>query len=599
MSHHIELAQGSRTGVPFGAPNFIDGGERLCETLQIEWLGAQGCSELNRSQFVRLSQELERRFPDFRGAQVRRLKDLCLVANHSEEFFLSVSKCQWLRTVITCNKHPKAFFSKEAIQQPCTTHISSITIRSIVVPCHPYWPKLQAVRDEAAREFASKRLYFPSTFLEAAVSEDKSLVEKLNEWDEKEAQCAIANQLHETDGDEETSSRPFWNIRPDDVQVQNRNFGSGSQANVCKISWRGGLFARKLFKRKDTFDTELEVVLRLSHPQVVYSFGMSMSTDEKQLSLLMELLDRDLDLLIEDRVRERGRSESPFSRLDSLDILLQIARAMAHMHELAEPVIHGDLKPKNILVSECEVLGDVRQFLVKVADFGSARILKLNSSSVFNPGGGTTMYAAPELLEKKLFPERNVEIEFPKKIDVYSFGIIAFQVLTGLVPYEKLRSLLVAEEGVPGLVPYQGVSNRQALKEGVVAGNLRPPLREACGRPNFWNDPDLMRLVQSCWHREPSARPEFSEVTTWLESIYCTLDQDTINGAHAIPPTQDDAADDGLVQPQANATAANDEPQVSGLPSVHGMSKTGSRKRGFRFLKMLNCARISPGNVAD
>jgi serine/threonine protein kinase len=302
-----------------------------------------------------------------------------------------------------------------------------------------------------------------------------------------------------------TLRRPFWTIAPDDVKVEKRNFGNGGQATVQKVSWRGGSFVRKFFKQECEFETELDAVLRISHPHVVHTFGLSISADGKEHSLLMELLDTDLFLLIE----KKASSEPPFSREESIDILLQIAKAMTHVHGLAEPVIHGDLKPLNILVSQCEILGDVRQYLVKVADFGSAKIL---NNCTFSAEGWTTKYAAPELLEKKFFPERNVEIRYPKKIDVYSFGIIAFQVLTGLVPYEEFLN-------------YRKVSSKRVLREGVISGELRPRLREACSRLNFWNDPALMALVESCWHHEPSDRPEFSEVTDRLESIYSNLMQ--------------------------------------------------------------------------
>ena len=97
----------------------------------------------------------------------------------------------------------------------------------------------------------------------------------------------------------------------------------------------------------------------------MYSFGVS---DQDQHSLFMEFHDCDLFLLIEDKTKD-GHSQPPFSPLQSIDILLQVSKAMKHMHGLAEPVIHGDLKPENILVSECEILDDVCQYLVKVADF--------------------------------------------------------------------------------------------------------------------------------------------------------------------------------------------------------------------------------------
>jgi serine/threonine protein kinase len=245
------------------------------------------------------------------------------------------------------------------------------------------------------------------------------------------------------------------------VIVKNK-VGEGGQAAVGTVLWRGGIFARKVFTLKAEFYTELEVVRHVSHPHIVYTFGLSISTDEniqqhgeEQHSLLMELLDGDLYCLIRDRVRLGGRSRPPFSRRDSVHILLQIAKAMAYIHDLAEPVIHGDLKSENILVSKCGILGDVCQYFVKVADFGSAKLL--NPSSPFRASGGTTKYAAPEVLRAR--SEGDLAISCPQKLDVYSFGIVAFEVLTGLEPYKKSPSVLVSKEGVAGLVPYEiGIS---------------------------------------------------------------------------------------------------------------------------------------------
>ncbi|KAG0553818.1 hypothetical protein KC19_12G041700 [Ceratodon purpureus] len=570
MTLHLELAQGSRRsadGVSYGAP-FIDGCEKLRETQPTKLLGVDGWAELNRSQFIRLSRALGESFPDLKGMQVQILKDLCLYANCSEEFFLSVSKDQWLRTSISGEKDPNLLFSSEVIEKQCRTLVSSITIQSIVVPWHLYWPKLQEMKDKAG-EVASERVYFPSTVLEVALSEDKSLIEQLREWEKKKEECAIAKQCHDSDDDEGKASRPFWNIGLNDVKAVKKVAG-GSQAVVGKIIWRGGLFARKVFNQKHIFDTELEVVRRVSHPHIVYSFGVSSSPDKTQYSLLMELLDGDLSILIEERIRLRGYKNPPFSRIVSVDILLQIAKAMAHMHDLDEPVIHGDLKPQNILVSHCEILGDVGQYFVKVADFGSAKILKSNSSSTFYPEGGTTRFAAPEVL--KAVSERTPIPDDPKKIDVYGFGILAFQVLTGLVPYEKFPSLQVSKK------PYQGVSHRGDLKKGVIEGTLRPPLREACSRPNFWNDSELLTLVESCWDPESSARPHFSKVIDQLESIYNNLIQKQTNGSNVFPLAQMNAIDAPRDQPiiESNVHLLPLENVVDDAPQSTAITRNGS-----------------------
>lgn len=558
MTPHFELARGSRRTTAKPGAHYIDGREKLGKTQPITLLGVDGYTKLSESQFIRLSRELgSELLPDLKGKQVQVLKDLCLVAKCSEEFFLSASKDHWLRTAIICNKQdPNDLFSSEVAKikfldpsspNPSPSEAVWITIHSNVVPRDPYWSKLKAVREEV-REVARKRVYFPSTFLDVAISEDKSLVEKLNEWEDWEQECPIAEQCHDRDDDQERdkhrASRPFWKIGADDVKLVDSTFVEGSsQADVWKILWRGGIFARKVFKDKSAFDRELEVVRKVSgHPHIVYSFGVSINTDEKQRdhSLLMELLDNDLHWLIADRVRLRGCGHRPpFSRPDSVHILLQVAKAMAYVHNLAEPVIHGDLKPHNILVSHCEILGGVCQYFVKVADFGSARILESKSSSTFNPTRGTTKWAAPEVLKAFNRSSEKISIDDdPKKIDVYGFGIVAFQVLTGLEPYEGSASLLVQKEGSRELVPYEGVSTRGDLRQGVVGGTLRPPLREACSRPNFWSDrQDLIALVESCWNSEPSARPHFSEVADRLESIYNDLNQVRCPAASPCPGT--------------------------------------------------------------
>ncbi|KAG0553802.1 hypothetical protein KC19_12G040300 [Ceratodon purpureus] len=602
---HLELSLGSRrstvAGVPFG-DRFIDGCQKLGGTLPNKLLGIEGYTELNRSQFVRLSQELGESISDWNGRQIQVLKDLCLVANCSEEFFLSVSKDQWLRTAIICDKDsPKALlFSDEVkvkdLDLSCrnalsSDHAVSITIHSKVVP---YWPPtLQTMRDEAPED-ASKRLYFPSMFLDSALADDRLSVEKLNEWEKSD------EQRHERVDDEECdhldrAARPFWNIESGDVEVVKSKFEGGSQADVGKIIWRGGVFARKVFKCKESFETELEVVRRVSHPHIVYSFGVSIyinEKQEKQHSLLMELLDGDLFLLIKDRVRLEGRSVPPFSRSDSIHILLQVAKAMAFVHDLDEPVIHGDLKPQNILVSQCGILGDVCQYFVKVADFGSARIIK--PSSTFKPDGGTTKYAAPEVLKAR--SDKDLTISCPQKIDVYSFGILAFQVLTGLEPYKRCPNVFVKTEGGTGFEPYEGVPSPSVFKKGVITGTMRPPLREACSSLHFWSDRgDLISFIESCWHPEPSARPHFSVVADRLESIYHDLIQKQINGSNSYPLPEtnavDDAVDEMIMDFDAPQTNAVDDPQIC------PQSFSSRLKRKGQHLLRFPC--ISPRKTID
>jgi len=116
--------------------------------------------------------------------------------------------------------------------------------------------------------------------------------------------------------------------------------------------------------------------------------------------------------------------------VDRLDVLLQIATAMRIL--LDNEVVHGDLKLGNILVSEFEVSGNVRHFHAKVADFGSAKFTEPS----FTPKFGTSLYAAPEVLQSRLgnragLLDNRAGLPNPKKLGVYSFGVVAYEVLTG------------------------------------------------------------------------------------------------------------------------------------------------------------------------
>ena len=147
---------------------------------------------------------------------------------------------------------------------------------------------------------------------------------------------------------------------------------------------------------------------------------------EEEPFLLMELLDGDLLRCLYEHERDPDVARLRFSRVDRLDVLLQIARAMRNLHE--NWVVHGDLKLGNILLSEFEVSGNVRHFLAKVADFGRAKKIKSEPES-FKPNGCTTEYASPEELRSRL--DGNDISSDPRKLDVYSFGVAAYEVLTG------------------------------------------------------------------------------------------------------------------------------------------------------------------------
>jgi serine/threonine protein kinase len=226
----------------------------------------------------------------------------------------------------------------------------------------------------------------------------------------------------------------------------------------------------------------------------VYGFGES-SKGELRASLFMECMQSTLfSFAVENGQDGASKIKRPFSRGDSLDILLQIADAMEYIH--TNGFIHGDLKPQNILMSVIEISGNVGHFLAKVADFGDARFIS-NDEDEFKPTGfGTTHYAAPELLNSRR--NQGSTFRFPSKIDVFSFGCVAYEVLTGYSVHDGRLDI-----------------------ERVIARDLKPSDYQVWRTliDEFRYPLGFIELIESCWELDPKKRPSFSHFCDELEKF--------------------------------------------------------------------------------
>ncbi|MED6106355.1 hypothetical protein PIB30_004130 [Stylosanthes scabra] len=151
-----------------------------------------------------------------------------------------------------------------------------------------------------------------------------------------------------------------------------------------------------------------------------------------------------------------------------LRVAIDVSEGMKYLHQ--NNIIHRDLKTANLLMDDKGV--------VKVTDFGVARVH--NQSGVMTAETGTYRWMAPEVIEHK---------PYDHKADVYSFGIVLWELLTGKLPYEHLSPLQAAV--------------------GVVQKGLRPKI------PRHTH-PMLVELLNRCWHQDPSSRPNFSEILEFL-----------------------------------------------------------------------------------
>ncbi len=163
------------------------------------------------------------------------------------------------------------------------------------------------------------------------------------------------------------------------------------------------------------FITEARACSRLNHPNIVSIFDFGKA--DNQLYLVMEYL-RGKDLARVDY--EEG--PLPFKRI--VDILVQVLAGLGEAHELG--IIHRDLKPENIVLEPMRKTGD----FVKVVDFGLAKMREVPSTHITSPGivCGTPDYMSPE-------QGRGDPID--GRCDLYTCGVLLFQLLTGRLPFES------------------------------------------------------------------------------------------------------------------------------------------------------------------
>ncbi|KAK5643062.1 hypothetical protein RI129_006907 [Pyrocoelia pectoralis] len=164
-----------------------------------------------------------------------------------------------------------------------------------------------------------------------------------------------------------------------------------------------------------------------------------------------------------------------------VDWAIQIARGMDYLH-CGAPIslIHRDLKSSNVLLSE-EIANDDLQFkTLKITDFGLAReVYKTTRMSQ----AGTYAWMAPEVIKNSTFS---------KASDVWSYGVLLWELLTGETPYKGIDTLAVAY--------------------GVAVNKLTLPIPSTCPQP--WRD-----LMEACWESDPHRRPTFEEILDALDNI--------------------------------------------------------------------------------
>ncbi|XP_057750279.1 integrin-linked protein kinase 1-like [Arachis stenosperma] len=274
---------------------------------------------------------------------------------------------------------------------------------------------------------------------------------------------------------------PEYELNPLELQVRKSDGISKGVYQVAK--WNGTKVAVKILDKDsysdpdsiNAFKHELTLLERVRHPNVVQFVGAV--TQNVPMMIVREYHAKG-DLA--SYIQKKGR----LSLSKVLRFSLDIARGMNYLHECKpEPVLHCDLKPKNILLDNGGQL--------KIAGFGNVRLSHISpdKAKLAEPVSNVdllSVYLAPEIYKDEVFD---------RSVDAYSFGLILYEMIEGVQPFHHH-------------------SADEALRMMCLEGN-RPPFKvKAKHYP-----PDLKELIEECWDREPVVRPTFSQVIVRLDKI--------------------------------------------------------------------------------
>eukprot|EP00928_Gymnodinium_smaydae_P059762 TRINITY_DN4318_c0_g1_i2.p1 TRINITY_DN4318_c0_g1~~TRINITY_DN4318_c0_g1_i2.p1 ORF type:complete len:868 (+),score=67.70 TRINITY_DN4318_c0_g1_i2:81-2606(+) len=211
--------------------------------------------------------------------------------------------------------------------------------------------------------------------------------------------------------------------------------GKGGYGAVVKGLYNGAAVAVKLpvltalnVQALKQSANELRILRHACHPNLVQFFGVVVDTECNTFALVLQLVHGVVLHKFAFAMYEAGMDER-------FRVITGIANALRHLHSQVPAIIHGDLKPSNVMVE-----GRMRSVCPKLLDFGLSRLRTLDAE----PMGGTPRWMSPEVW---------LNGEVNPKSDVYSFGCLMHYVTTGQEPFENLTASDIEAHQKAGLPP--------------------------------------------------------------------------------------------------------------------------------------------------
>ncbi|KAL8150459.1 hypothetical protein V2J09_020267 [Rumex salicifolius] len=281
------------------------------------------------------------------------------------------------------------------------------------------------------------------------------------------------NPNHSGRGDQESSSLIDCEIRWEDLKL-GEEVGKGSYGVVYRGIWNGSDVAIKVFFGSDYNEEilldhrkEIDIMKRLRHPNVLLYMGACYS--QERLAIVTEYLPRG------SLFKTLHKSVQSLDIRRRLRMALDVARGMNYLHRRNPPIVHRDLKSSNLLVD--------KNWTVKVGDFGLSRLKHATLLSA-KSALGTPQWMAPEILRNEPSNEKS---------DVFSFGVVLWELVTVSIPWNNLNFVQVV--GVVGFM-----DRRLDIPESV--------------------DPRIASIITDCWQSKPENRPSFQDIIHSMTALF-------------------------------------------------------------------------------
>eukprot|EP01118_Nematostelium_gracile_P000928 TRINITY_DN1091_c0_g1_i1.p1 TRINITY_DN1091_c0_g1~~TRINITY_DN1091_c0_g1_i1.p1 ORF type:complete len:533 (-),score=127.27 TRINITY_DN1091_c0_g1_i1:144-1694(-) len=293
----------------------------------------------------------------------------------------------------------------------------------------------------------------------------------MNKEDESLVRSATGKMVKRGDlkSDDRTPEIRFEEI------VWGEKIGGGCFGSVYKGTCRGVPVAIKKLLKQDLdpkmmeeFRKEVDIMTQMRNPNVVLFMGAC--TQPGRMCIVCELMQDSVYHVL----RKGGQN---LTLLRRIHMAKDAAVGMAWLHGATPQIIHRDLKPQNLLIDS--------NWNVKICDFGLSQV-KIAGSTLRDGKSipGTPLWMPPEVLLGK---------EVDAKADVYSFGIVMWEIITGQEPFPEME-------------------NFAEFKKAITIDNERPIIPADV-------HPSLRVLMERCWHPMPEMRPDFMQIIHILDSV--------------------------------------------------------------------------------